>query len=279
MYPFSLREILKKHRTTLVGVVLLSIIESGLFVAQFYFIGKAVNELLKDSWTGIYILIGLFVTKLIVSAIKQSRIGKTYKTLYDQLISDAVAQPLAAGERLENLASKSTFIYMLTDFIKTDLIKGFETGIRLFFVLISLFLMNKMIFGVALALLMIVFVLYFIRRKTTIELSKDIADELVLEHQILNSKNVERLFGHHEKLEKLDNRLLGISGVNLAIIEILAFAFLLVSMIILVKTDAENALGTFFSMLYYVTAFSEILFLLPSIYQKYLRMEEVSKKI
>ena len=277
--PFLLKNLLKKYRLTIVDVVFLSVLENLLFVAQFYFIGKAINDLLKDSWGGVYILIALFVAKILVSYIKQKRIGKTHKKIYDQLIVEAIGRPLSEGENIKILAPKSTIVYEMTNFFKGDLIKGFETILRLVLVLVALFIINKMVFLVALGLAVVVFFLYFFRKKKTVKLSKDLADELVKEHEILQEGKTEPLFLYHKKLEKLDNELSGISAINLSIIEILSFAFLVVAIIILVKTEGENALGTFFTMLYYVMAFSETMFLLPSIYQKYLRTQELSKMI
>jgi len=262
---FSLKNLLQRHRLTIVDVVLLSVLESGLFVAQFYFIGKAINDLLNDSWSGVFILIALFVGKVLVSFIKQKRISKTYKTIYDELVVKTIGTPLSAGEDI--------------DFFKGDLIKGFETIIRLFLVLLVLFILNKTIFLVALGLIVIVFLLYFFRRKRTIEISRDLANEFVKDRQILKERKPEALYQHHQSLEKLDNQLLGISAINLSIIEILSFVFLITSLVVLVKTEGENALGTFFTMLYYVMAFSETMFLLPSIYQKYLKIQEMSKKL
>lgn len=278
-YPFSLSTLLSKHRLTMVDVVILSIVESLLFVAQFYFIGKAINDLLQDSWNGVYILMVLFVGKALVSFIKQNRISKTYKSVYEKLVIHTIGTPLSKGKNINSLLSNNTIIYLLTDFFKGDLIKGFETIVRLLLVLITLFFLNKTIFLVAMGLSVIVFLLYFAQRKKTIQLSKNLADEFVKEHQILQIKDPKLLYQHHQSLEKLDNQLLGISVINLSIIEILSFAFLLVSLVILVKAEGINALGTFFTLLYYVTAFSETMFLLPSIYQKYLRIQEMSKKI
>jgi len=278
-FPLALNNLLKEHRLTILDVVILSVIESVLFVAQFYFIGNAVNDLLKDSWNGIYVLITLFLAKILVSYIKQRRIGKTYKKLYDQLIVEAIGRPLSKGEDIETLAPKSTFIYTMSDFFKGDLIKGFETIVRLLLVLVALFILNKMIFLVALVLAIIVFLLYFVRKRKTVMLSRDMADELVKEHQILKTGKTDILFEHHKKLEKLDNDILGISALNLSIIEFLSFAFLIIAIVILVRTDGGNALGTFFTMLYYVMAFTEAMFLLPSVYQNYLKINEISKKV
>ena len=278
-HPFSLSMLLKNHRLTIVDVVILSVLESVLFVAQFYFIGKAINDLLKESWSGMYVLIALFVVKIFVSYVKQIRIGKTYKKIYDQLIVEAVGHPLSDGEGVETLAPKSIIIYEMASFFKGDLIKGFETIVRLFLVLIALFIFNKTVFLVALSLMVLVFLLYFFRKSKTIRLSQDMVDEMSRELQILKSGKTRSFFEHHKKLEKLDNDLLGISALNLSIIEVVSFAFVIIAMVFLVKSERENALGTFFAMLYYVMAFTETMFLLPSVYQNYLKIREASKKL
>ena len=278
-HPFSINTLLSKHRLTMVDVVFLSILESLLFVAQFYFIGKAVNDLLNDSWNGVYILIALFAGKFLVSFIKQKRISKTYKTIYDELVVKTIGTPLSAGDDIDLLTPKTTIVYLITDFFKGDLIRVFETIVRLFLVLLALFILNKTIFVIALGWVVIVFLLYFMRKKKTIQISQNLADEFVKEYQILKERKPETVYQHHQALERMDNQLLGISAINLSIIEILSFAFLIISLVVLVKTEGENALGTFFTMLYYVMAFSETMFLLPTIYQKYLRIEEMSKKI
>ena len=276
---FSLSILIKKHRLTLVDVIFLSVLESLLFVAQFYFIGKALNDLLKDFWNGVYVLIALFIGKIIVSFFKQKRISKTYKTIYDELVVKAIGTPLSAGEDINIIAPKSTIIHLVTDFFKGDLIKDFETVVRLFLVLIALFILNKTVFLLALGLAVIVFLLYFFRKKRTIQLSRNLANEFIKEREILKERKPDTLYQYYQSLEKQDNQLLGISAINLSIIEILSFAFLIISLVVLVKTEGANALGTFFTMLYYVMAFSETMFLLPSIYQKYLRLQEMSKKI
>ena len=278
-HAFTLNSLLKKHRPTILHVVILSVIESLLFVAQFYFIGSAINDLLQDKWKGIYILIALFIAKTVVSVIKQKRISITYKNIYDQLVIEAIGAPLSQGKNPEALTHKSSFIHLMTNFFKGDLIKGFETIVRLVLVLVALLILNKLIFLVAIIIAMIVFLLYYIRKKKTVLISRNITEELAKEHEVLKTGKTEILFDHHSKLEKLDNNLLGISAFNLSVIEILSFAFLIISMVILVKTDGENALGTFFSMLYYVMAFTETMFLLPSVYQNYLKITEISKKV
>ena len=276
---FSLYSLVKSHRMTIVGVVILSVLESLLFVAQFYFIGKAVNDLLKDSWNGICLLIILFLGKLLVSYFKQRRIGKTYKNIYDDLVVKAIGKPLSEGEDIDDLSPKNTIVYLITDFFKGDLIKGFETAVRLVLVLIALLVLNETIFLISLVLAFVVFLLYYFQKKNTIRISRDLANEFVKERQVLRKRRPEVVYDYHRSIEKMDNQLQGISGFNLSIIEVLSFVFLIVSMVVLVRDEDENALGTFFAMMYYVMAFSETMFLLPSIYQKYLRMEAMSRKI
>lgn len=276
---FTLDILLRNHRTALVFIVVLSILESLLFVAQFYFIGEAINDLMRNSWLGFYILCGLFAGKILISYFKQKKIGKTYKIIYDRLISDSVVAPIIEGVDVAYLLPKSTIIYILTDFFKGDLIKGFETFVRLIFVLLALVILNKTLFAVAVGMSVVVFALYFIRRKKTVKLSRELANEFVQEYPLMMEGKTEELLHHHKQLERFDKGLSRISAVNLSIIEILSFVFILVAIVMLVNTEGENALGTFFSMLYYVMAFSETMYLLPSVYQKYLRMQEASKKI
>lgn len=276
---FSLSHFIKEQRLALFDVAFLSILESGLFVAQFYFIGRAINDLLDKSWLGIYILAGVFTTKIIVSHIKQLRVGKAYKTIYDQLITRTIGEPLEAGENLEHLTPKSAIIYAIANFFKTDLIKGFETIIRLAFVLAILFIINKAIFAACLSLGLIVFILYRLQKSKTIYLSHQLALESKKEYAFLKRRNVKEFYDHHRKLERLDQQLLGISSINLSIIEILSFALMIFSLVVLVRAEGQNALGTFFAMLYYVFAFSESMFLIPSVYQKYLKTNELSKMI
>jgi len=273
---FSLNSFVKEHRLTLFDVVVLSILESMLFVAQFYFMGKAINDLIQKSWQGIYILIGLFVVKIIISYIKQIRITKAYNSIYDKLITRTVVDPLSAGVAPESIAPRSSIIFVIADFFKSDLIRGIETLARLFFVLISLFLLNKTIFLACLALALIVFILYRIQRSRTINLSEQLAQELKTEFSIIKERNVEALYKHHKKTDKLDKGLLNISSINLSIIEILSLILIVFSLVVLVETQGENAIGTFFVMLYYVMTFSEGMFLLPSIYQKYLKLQQMS---
>ena len=277
--PYLLKNLLIKYRLTIVDVVLLSVLESVLFVAQFYFIGKAVNDLLKDSWDGVYILIALFISKVLVSYIKQNRIGKTYKRIYDLLIMKTIAGPLEEGEEIKTLAPKSSIIYELTSFFKGDLIRGFESIVRLILVLLALFFLYQQIFWMAIGMSTIVFCLYLFKKKKTLHLSSALAGEIFNEHDVLQSGNSESLVEHHRKLERIDNDLLGVSATNLSIIEILSFAFMIVSIILLVKTEGENAFGTFLTLMYYIMAFSEIMFLLPSKYQKYLRTQALSKML
>lgn len=276
MSKFSLKSFIRDHRLALVDVILLSLCESALFVAQFYVVGLAINGLLEESWKGIYILTGLFVAKLVVSYIKQIRINKAYTSMYEELITEAVGKPIEAGECLEELMPRSSIIYLMGDFFKTDMIRGFETLTRLIFVLISLFLLNKTVFLACLSFAIIVFLLYRLRQKQTITISQQLAQEVKKEYTILKKRNRDELYEHYDKLEKLDNRLSGISGINLSIIEILAFVLTVFSIVVLVKTEGQNAFGTFFALLYYVFAFSEAMFLLPSVYQQYLKIQQLS---
>ncbi len=278
-YLFSLSNLLVEHRSAVISVIIMTLIESLLYVAQFYFIGRAINDLLNQSWSGIFVLCALFIGKLIISYLKQVRISKSYKVIYDALLTERIGQPLAEGEEHAKLTPKSAIIYAMTECFKGDLIKGLESIIRLVLVLIILFILNKIVFVLALILGVIVVFLYFIQRKQTIHISRLYAEELNREYGLLEMRDPSKYFEHQKKMEGHNRGLLRISAINLSIIEFLSFGFLLLSLIILVNMEGENALGTFFTMLYYVLAFSEVMFVLPSVYQRFLKVEELSKTV
>lgn len=275
----SLSTFIKAKRWLLTRLVCLSMVESFLFVAQFYYVGQAVNDLLVDSFRGIYILTALFLLKLGVSWIKQRGIRRAHKTMYDDLVESAIGNRMSGDADIDDLAPNYVIIHSMTDFFRLDLVRSIGAISRLFFVLLALLYLNMSIFIMALVFVLIVFVLHRYMGSRLRHINMDMANEFVRERQFLKSSNKDDYYMHHARMESFENQLLGrISSGNL-IIELLAFGFMVAALIILVLDQGEHALGTFFTMLYYVFALSEVMFLLPALYQRYLTVEAFSKKL
>lgn len=276
---FSLNRFIADQRLVLVGVFILTILESILYVSQYYLIGLSINGLLENSLSGIYWLTGVFTAKVIISFYKEKRGRVTYNKIYGQLIKETVAEPLDQGERLRELSPRNNIIYTIADFFRKDLIKGFSTIVRMILVLVMLVFMNWSVFLACIICGLILLLLFLIQRKKITALSEELAEELKQEHLVLEYRDTEYLYEYQMNLERLEDALSKIRRRFLLVVETTTFLLMLVALIMVVNADGHNAMGTFFALLYYVFTFSEGIYVLPPIYQNYMKVQKMSLKL
>ena len=266
------KQLLSQYKFKYLIILLLLVIETACHVVQFYLIGLSINMLLKGSKVGLYYLAAIFVFRYIVYLARELFNSKVYKSLYDALVLKILPSEYTKESRID-LISKSSVVFEFASFIKFDLVTSLQSILRLLFVFVMLFLMTKKVLLLCLITAVFMAIVFILRRKKIFELYSSFNKNWRGEPALILEGSKTQIVEHFKVLEAKEKEVVSLSWGHALFIELVTFVVLVLSLLILTQEFKGEEVGFFFSILYYVFAFMEVAFLLPFIYQKFVKIK------
>jgi ABC transporter transmembrane region len=125
-----LKRLILKHKYQLGLTYFLFTLEMAGLLMRPFFLGMAVNDLLKGSYNGLILLCVVHVAWLVVGTIRHMYDTRTYSTIYTALVTKLLARRYAQKE-VSKLSAHSNLAKEFVDFLETDLVYVLEAGYNL----------------------------------------------------------------------------------------------------------------------------------------------------
>jgi ABC-type multidrug transport system fused ATPase/permease subunit len=274
-----LRKLMMKHRLQLLFTYLLFSVEMLGALLRPYFLGEAVNDLMKGSYHGLIILSVVHISWLVIGTIRHMYDTRTYSAIYTSLVTKFLSRRFEQKD-VSKLSAHSTLAREFVDFLEYDLVYVIEAAYNLFGSLILLYFYDSSVVFVCLAILLPVMgISYFYGRKLK-RLSRLKNDELEQQVNIISSGNKEAIKKHYNSLRKWQIRISDQEAWNFGLMEILVVVVIGISLLVTNTALGTGVLaGSLIGIYNYILKFVSGLDTIPYTVQRLTSLNDITRRI
>lgn len=274
----SIPALISRFRWKISLTLLLVLSESVLSLLFPLFIGFAINGLLEESFQGIYQLAGLGLLALIVGSGRRFYDTRAYSDIYVKISDEVVAREHAAGKSISTVSARASLLTEFVEFLENSMPMILESLIGVVGILVIIFGLNLSVFWASIALLVLVFVVYWFSAKANFRFNEGFNNQLEEQVDVLESRERGLIRKHFRAVANWNIKLSDLETWNYAAIWLGIIALLVYSPIAVIGSGVLNY-GLIFSALMYVFQYVENLVTLPYFIQQIIRLQEISARL
>jgi ABC-type multidrug transport system fused ATPase/permease subunit len=274
-----LKSLMLKHRSQLVLTYILFSLEMLGGLLRPFFLGMAINDLMKGRYEGLIILSVAHVITLSVGTLRHMYDTRTYSAIYVSLVTKFLSRRIYQKD-ISKLSAHSTLAREFVDFLEFDLVYVIEAAYNLLGSLILMFFYDAKVVGLCLAVLVPVVLLSRLYGNKMKRLNKVKNDELEQQVDVISTGNTKELKKHYNNLRFWQIKISDQEAFNYGFMELLVMIVLGASLLLTYKTSgaailAGNVVGIFF----YVTNFAKGLETIPYTVQRLTSLSDITRRI
>lgn len=270
---------MNKHRNQLVFTYILFSLEMLGALLRPFFLGEAINDLLKGSYRGLIILSVVHVAWLIIGTLRHMYDTRTYSAIYVSLVTKFLSRRIYKAD-VSKLSAHSTLAREFVDFLEFDLVYVIEAAYNLFGSLVLLYFYDSTVVVLCLSVLIPVILISRVYGKRMMFLNKKKNDELEQQVDIIASGDRKSMHEHYNNLRKWQIRISNQEAWNFGFMELLVMIVLGASLLITYKvTGPAIAAGNIVGIFFYVTNFTKGLDTIPYTVQRLTSLSDITRRI
>lgn len=274
-----LKSLMKLHRNQLLLTYFLFSVEMLGALLRPFFLGVAINDLLKGSYNGLILLSVVHIIWLVIGTIRHMYDTRTYSAIYVSLVTKFLSRRNEKSD-VSKLSAHSTLAREFVDFLEFDLVYVIEAVYNLVGSLILLFFYQSSVVLLCLAVLIPVILIGRVYGRRMKYLTKKKNDELEKQVQMITSADKRTLSKHYNNLRGWQIKISDQEAYNFGFMELMVMIVLGVSLLITYKTSgaailAGNVVGIFF----YVSNFAKGLETIPYTIQRLTSLTDITRRI
>ncbi len=280
MSRFSLlKKLFLKYKYQLVFTYTLFALEMLGTLLRPFFIGEAVNGLIKGSYNGLIILSIQHIIWLVIGTVRHMYDTRTYSSIYTSLVTKLLSRRYENAE-ISKLSAHSTLAREFIDFLEYDFNFIIEAFYNLFGSLVLLFFYDRKVVLVCLAILAPVMIIsYFYGRRLT-RLNRHKNDELETQVSIISTRDPIAINQHYLALRKWQIKISDREAWNFGMMELLVLIVITISLLITVKSTGPIILaGDVIGIYNYILKFVSGLDTIPYIVQRLSSLKDISRRV
>ena len=274
-----LKNLISLHRSRLLFTYILFGLEMIGALLRPFFLGEAVNDLLKGSYRGLILLSVVHVAWLIIGTIRHRFDTRTYTAIYTSLVTNFLSRRIRNTD-VSKLSAHSTLAREFVDFLEYDLVYVLEAVFNIFGSLVLLYFYQSQIVLICMAILLPVTAISFVYGRKMRKLNKNKNDELEKQVDIISTGNSHMIRNHYNNLRKWQIRISDQEAWNFGVMEIMVMVVVAVSLMITTRTshiaiEAGSLIGIYNYILKFVSGLDTI----PYTVQRLSSLNDITKRI
>ncbi|MBC7890262.1 MAG: hypothetical protein H7Z13_20495 [Ferruginibacter sp.] len=270
---------MQKHRSHLVLTYLLFGLEMTGSLLRPFFLGVAINDLMKGSYEGLIWLSVVHLVYLVIGTFRHMLDTRTYSAIYTSLVTKFLSRRASANE-VSKLSAHSTLAKEFVDFLEFDLVYVFEAVFNIFGSLLLLFFYDPAVVLVCFSILVPVMVVSYFYGKKMKRLNRLKNDELEQQVNIITSANKPAMQRHYNNLRNWQIRISDQEAWSFGIMEILVLVVIGSSLLITNRVSGTTILaGNLVGIYNYILRFVSGLDTIPYIVQRLTSLSDITKRI
>jgi ABC-type multidrug transport system fused ATPase/permease subunit len=274
-----LKQIMLQHRYRLVITYILFSIEMLGSLLRPFFLGLAVNDLIKGSYDGLILLSVVHFCWLITGIIRHRLDTRTYSAIYTSLVTKFLTRRYNKSD-VSKLSAHSTLAKEFVDFLEFDLAYVVEAFYSIIGSLILLFFYDTSVVLVCLSILLpVIGFSYFYGKRMRI-LNRQKNDELEKQVDIISTGNNHLISQHYNNLRKWQIRISDQEAWNFGIMEIMVIVVIGLSLLITNKTAGSGIeAGSLIGIYSYIQRFVSGLDTIPYTVQRLSSLNDITRRV
>ena len=274
-----LKQIMLQHRSRLVLTYILFSLEMLGALLRPFFLGVAINDLIKGSYQGLILLSAVHLGWLLIGTIRHRLDTRTYSAIYTSLVTKFLARRYNKSD-VSKLSAHSTLAREFVDFLEFDLVYIIEALYSIFGSLILLFFYDTSVVLVCLSILLPVVAISYLYGKRMKMLNKQKNDELEKQVDVISTGNTHLIKQHYDNLRKWQIRISDQEAWNFGLMEILVMVVIGVSLLITNKTAGSGIeAGSLVGIYSYIQRFVSGLDTIPYTVQRLSSLNDITRRI
>ncbi|HRE38658.1 MAG TPA: ABC transporter six-transmembrane domain-containing protein [Chitinophagaceae bacterium] len=274
-----LKQIMLQHRNRLVLTYILFSLEMLGNLLRPFFLGLAINDLIKGSYQGLILLSAIHLGWLLIGTIRHRLDTRTYSAIYTSLVTKFLARRYNKSD-VSKLSAHSNLAREFVDFLEFDLVYIIEALYSIFGSLILLFFYDTSVVLVCLSILLPVVAISYLYGKRMKMLNKQKNDELEKQVDVISTGNTHLIKQHYDNLRKWQIRISDQEAWNFGLMEILVMVVIGVSLLITNKTaGAGIEAGSLVGIYSYIQRFVSGLDTIPYTVQRLSSLNDITRRI
>lgn len=268
-----------QHRGRLVLTYFLFSLEMIGNLMRPFFLGLAVNDLLKGSYKGLIILTAVHFSWLVIGTIRHRFDTRTYSAIYSSLATRLLARRYNRND-LSRLSAHSTLSREFVDFLEYDLVYVIEAVYNLIGSLLLLMFYDSSVVLVCLGILLPVMGISYFYGKKMKQLNKMKNDELEKQVDIISTGNHHLIRQHYNNLRNWQIRISDQEAWNFGLMELMVIIVIGLSLLITNKTTGAGIqAGSLIGIYSYIQRFVSGLDTIPYTVQRMSALNDITRRI
>lgn len=273
-----LKNLFSKHKNQLFITYALFTIETIGSLLRFYFFGEAVNDIIKGSYNGLFVLAAVHLVYLSVGTIRHMYDTRTYSAIYTSLVTKLLSR--RKKQDVSKLSAHSTLAREFVDFLEQDLVYVLEAFYNLAGSLLILFFYDRAIALLCLSVLVPVTLVSYVYGKRMNRLNKERNDELEKQVDVITTGNKIKIQNHYNNLRKWQIKISNKEALNFGFMELIVLVIITVSLIVSKNIHHATMLaGSLFGVYSYILKFTAGLDTIPYIVQRLSSLNDIARRI
>jgi ABC-type multidrug transport system fused ATPase/permease subunit len=274
-----LKSLMQKHRSQLVLTYILFSLEMLGGLLRPFFLGMAINDLLKGSYEGLILLSIAHLITLTIGTLRHMYDTRTYSAIYVSLVTKFLSRRIYQKD-VSKLSAHSTLAREFVDFLEFDLVYVIEAIYNLLGSLILMFFYDASVVLLCLAVLVPVIAISYKYGTRMKQLNKFKNDELEQQVDVISTGNAKQLKKHYTNLRRWQIKTSDQEAWNFGFMELLVMVVLGVSLLLTYKTSAATILaGNVVGIFFYVNNFAKGLETIPYMVQRLSSLTDITRRI
>lgn len=268
-----------KHRYQLVLTYILFGLEMTGSLLRPFFLGMAINDLMKGSYQGLLLLSGVHLLYLVAGTIRHMLDTRTYSGIYTSLVTRFLSRRIHASE-VSKLSAHSTLAKEFVDFLEFDLVYVFEAAFNIFGSLLLLFFYDPSVVLLCFSILLPVAAVSYFYGKKMKRLNTLKNDELEKQVDIIGAANKPAMVRHYNNLRSWQIRISDQEAWSFGIMEILVLVVIGAALLITHQSVGTTILaGNLVGIYNYILKFVSGLDTIPYTVQRLTSLSDITKRI
>jgi ABC-type multidrug transport system fused ATPase/permease subunit len=270
---------MQQHRGRLVLTYLLFTIEMIGALLRPFFLGMAVNDLIKGSYHGLILLSGVHLAWLVIGTLRHRYDTRTYSSIYTSLVTRFLSRRIDQSD-VSRLSAHSTLAREFVDFLEFDLIYVMEASYNLLGSIVLLYFYDRSVVLLCLGILVPVMGISYVYGKRMKKLNRFKNDELEKQVDIISSGDSKAIHKHFNNLRHWQIRISDQEAWNFGLMELMVLVVIGISLIVTNYTTGTTLLaGNLIGIYTYVLKFVSGLDTIPYTVQRVTALNDITRRI
>ena len=270
--------IAKRYALPVAGTMGLLIIENILAAIAPLFLGRAIDGLIAQTYSALWIFLAVAVTGLIIAIGRRVYDTRVYARIYREAASETVEKENLKEAAVTRITARANFVSEFVEFFEIYLPLALTSFFGLFGSVAMLAFLSPPLALCAAGAGLAMGLIFFFSSPRIRKLNAMLNDEMERQVDILAVRQKAGAQNHFAAIARWRIRLSDLEARNFGLVFLLTTALTAGAAYILVIIE-QKSVGEIFAALTYVLQFGEAVVMLPYTYQQFLRTREISARL